>query len=511
MSVVPMDELEPTNKQRIGPILWRERYIILASVVVMVALALAYVLTASKSYQAKGILQVNVTTSNPGSSDTTSTNQALAQNYATLLTSAGFLSQIRPSVQGGQLSTEELQSRVSASAPATGALVELDATGPTPEEAQTVAQQVITGFLASLQRQATTRTTRLEAQLQRQIARFSSQITALSNQPASATTTEQINSLKASRQALITQNATLVANGLAQGTSATESAAPVASSSPVSPKKSLAVIAGVLLGLLLGIVLAWLRQRLRPAIHSAAEATALVDLPLLASIPLRPRLMADDPTLAEAYGVLHANLMFALRGGGMRVVACVGYNPQVGKTSTVEGIAKAAARGDRRVLIVDGDMRMATLSARFGHRDHPGIVDVLQGIGTLQSALVQVDEGLWLLPARPSRVNAASLLSGSRTAAMMAELRDAFDLVLIDSPPISGLADGLILASHSDTVVVVARAGMTKPADLTSLTSSLQQIRTPIAGVVVFEDVSTERYYGTAEADSEPRPEPVAP
>ncbi len=507
-----MDELEPTNKQRIGPILWREKWIILASVVVMLALAVVYVLTASKTYEAKSILQVNVTNSNPGSSDTTNTNQALAQNYAALLTSAGFLNQIRPAVDDGQLSVEELQGRISATAPAMSALVNLDVTGPSPEEAQTVAQQVITGFLATLQRQATTRTTRLEAQLQRQIAQLSTQISNLSAQPQSATTTEQINSLKASRQALISQNATLVANGLAQGTSATESAAPVASSSPISPKKSLAIIAGLLLGLLLGVILAWLRQRLRPAIHSAEEATRLVDLPLLASIPLKARPTADDPTLAEAYGVLHANLMFGLRASGMRVVTCVGFNPQVGKTSTVKGIGKAAARGgDRRVLIVDGDMRMATLSAGFGHRDHPGIVDVLQGIGTLDDALVAVEEGLWLLPARPSRVNAGSLLSGSRTAALMADLRERFDLVLIDSPPISGLADGLILASHSDTVVMIARAGLTKPADLTSVASSLQHIRTPIAGVVVFEDVSPERYYGPSESDSQPRPEPVAP
>ena len=129
-----MDELEPTNKQRIGPILWREKWIILASVVVMIALAVVYVATASKTYEAKSILQVNVTNSNPGSSDTTSTNQALAQNYAALLTSAGFLNQIRPTVEGGQLSVEELQGRISATAPAMSALVNLDVTGPSPRK-----------------------------------------------------------------------------------------------------------------------------------------------------------------------------------------------------------------------------------------------------------------------------------------------------------------------------------------------------------------------------------------
>lgn len=508
---VPMDELEPTNKQRIGPILWRERYVILASVLVMLVLAAAYAFTAAKTYQATAILQVNVTTATPGTSDTTNANQALAQNYATLLVSSGFLHQVRPSVDGGKLTLDSLKSRLSASAPSQSALVELHATGSSPAQAQRIAQDVISGFLSNLQNSASTRTSQLQTQLQQQVASLSAQITALSAKAGNPTTTQQINSLKAARLALINQNATLVANGLAQGTSATESSAPVASSTPISPKKSLDLIAGLLLGLLLGVGVAWLRHRVRPAIHSAEEVTALVNVPLLASIPLKSRFRADDPTVTEAYGVLQANMMFALRNDSMRVVTFVGYNPQVGKTSTVEGLARATGRGDRRVLAVDGDMRMATLSSRFGYRDHPGLVEVLQGTAPLDTAMIQLEDDLWLLPTRPSMVNAATLLAGSRTLPLTAELRERFDMVLIDSPPLSGLADGLILASHSDAVVLVARADMTKPGDLTAATNSLHHITTPIAGVVVFEELPVERYYGAHEADSERRPAPVAP
>jgi receptor protein-tyrosine kinase len=504
-----MDELEPTNKQRIGPILWRERYVILASVVVMVVLAAAYAFTAAKTYQATAILQVNVTTATPGTSDTTAANQALAQNYATLLVSSGFLEQVRPQINGGKMSLDSLKSHVSANA--NSALVVVHATGSSPQQAQRIAQDVINGFLTSLQSGASNRTSQLQVQLQQQVATLSAQITALSAKASTPAAIQQINSLKAARLALINQNATLVANGLAQGTSATESAAPVASSTPISPKKPLDLVAGLLLGLLLGVAVAWLRQRVRPAVHSADEVTALVNVPLLASIPLKSRLRADDPTITEAYGVLQANMVFALRAGDMRVVTFVGYNPQVGKTSTVEGLAKATGRGDRRVLAVDGDMRMATLSSRFGYPDHPGLVEVLQGTAPLDAALVQLEDDLWLLPTRPSRVNAATLLAGSRTLPVTAELRERFDLVVIDSPPLSGLADGLILASHSDAVVLVARAGMTKPGDLTAATNSLHHITTPIAGVVVFEELPVERYYGAHEVDSERRPAPVAP
>jgi Mrp family chromosome partitioning ATPase len=505
-----MDEFEPIKRQRIGPVLWRERYVIIVSIVVMVGLAIAYTVTKAKVYQASAILQVNVPTAATGTSDTTNANQALAQNYATLLVSPGFLRSIQRNVDNGKLSVEELQSRLSATALPSSALVQLHANGPSTAAAQTIAQQVITGFLANLQSTAKARTAQLTGQLNQEIASVSSQISKLSSAPATPTSSEQITSLKAQRAALTAQEASMAASGLAQGASATESAAPEASSTPISPKKSLNLIAGLLLGTLLGVGLAWARQALRPAIHSADDVRALVDLPLLASIPLRSRLKADDPALPEAYGVLQANLLFALRSGDMRIVSVVGFNPGVGKTSTVEGVGRAAGRGDRQVLVIDGDMRAAALSARFGHRDHPGLVDVLQGAIPLDSALVQVEGGLWLLPTRQARVNPAGLLAGSRTFALLADLRERFDLVLIDSPPLAGLADGLILASLSDIVVVVVRAGVTKPGDLTAATNSLLHNMTPIAGTVVFEELTDEAYYYTT-PDKQPNAPSAAP
>ncbi len=111
-----MDEFDVIKKQRIGPILWRERYIILASVVAMVGLAILYTAATAKVYQASAILQVNLPSSATGGGDTTNANQALAQNYATVLVSRGFLSQIRPSVDGGKLSVDSLSSRIGATA-----------------------------------------------------------------------------------------------------------------------------------------------------------------------------------------------------------------------------------------------------------------------------------------------------------------------------------------------------------------------------------------------------------
>ncbi len=483
---------------------------IVASVVAMLVLALVYTARTAKVYQATAILQVNVP-NQAATSDTTAANQGLAQNYATLLVSSGLLDKIRGHVDSGRLSTSELESRLSTDALPQTALVELHSNGPSPASAQALGQQVVSAFLANLQSEATARATQQQTQIQQTIAHLSSQIATLQASPTASVspTSEQISSLSASRQALIEQNASLLANSLAQGTSATLSAPPAASSSPVSPKRSLNLLAGLLLGLLLGVGLSWLREMLRPGLRSADDAAALLDVPVLASIPLRPRLRANDSALAEAYDVLHTNLFFAMRDQALQLVTFVGPNPQVGKTSAVEGLANVAARGGRKVLIVDGDMRAGALSRRLGHGRDPGMTGLLQGTIELDDAIVSIDTGLSLLPTQPSTVNPPSLLSSGRMRALTGELRERFDIVLVDSPPIADLADGLILASLSDAVVVVVRTQLTRPADLTSIATSLRQSHTPIAGLVVFEQREVESYYPAMTVREPPAHDPA--
>ncbi len=491
---------EPRNRQPVGQILWRGKYVILASVVVMVALAALYTARSAKVYEANALLEVSIP-SQPSSADTTAAAQGLAQNYATLLVSPGFLSEVRPKVEGGRLSTAELESRLSADALTQTALVELHSTGPSPLAAQNLGRQITSAFLADLQSEAASRSATQRAQIEETINGLSTQIGALQASPnaASPSVAAQISALEASRQALIAQSATLVANGVVQGTSATLSAPPAASATPIRPRRSLNLLAGLVLGLLLGVSIAWLRYILQPGLRSSEEAaTVLADVPVLASIPLISGSWSQDPSLAEAFSVLRTNLAFAMRGRGLSVVTFVGPNPGVGKTSTIEGLAGTAAHWGQNVLVVDGDIRMASLSDRLGHTVGPGLSDILQGsldIDDLDDALVSLAPDVSLLPTQVAQLDPPSLLSNSRMRALDQVLRDRFEIILIDSPPIAGLADGLILASLSDAVVIVARTDLTSPRNLIETATSLHQSNTPIAGLVVFEKRVIESYY----------------
>jgi capsular exopolysaccharide synthesis family protein len=493
------DDVDRGGGRRVGAILWAGRYIILASVVIMLVLAWLYTASESKVYQASAILQVNVATNQPASSDTTATNQALAQNYATLVVSPGLLRTIRPNVDGGRLSVSTLQSRLTASALPTSSLVQLQATGPSPAAAQALAQQVATGFLAQLRTSAATRTAQLQTQDEQTISALSARIARLKAQPQTVTTAQQITSLNSSLQALITQNEALVASGLAQGTSATLSSPPVAAADPISPSRSLNLLGGLILGLVVGVALAWLRHLLRPEVQTADDAASEVGWRVLASIPLRPKLRGDDPTVIEAYRILSTRLSITMRQRQQRVVTVSGFGPQVGKTSTVKGLGEALAESGHRVLMVDGDMRAAALSSVYGLAQQAGLVDVLHADLPVESAIVPVEGTLSILPTRTSRINAARLLSGPQTEELMSELRSNYDYILLDTPPIAALADGLILASLSDIVVFVVRAHVTRPADLRAAASSLAQNATPVEGMVVFEERETDLYYPVAE------------
>lgn len=489
--------MEANNNQKIGPILWRGKFIILASTVAMILLAAVYTARSAKVYEATAILQVSIP-NQAVNADTTSANQGLAQNYATLLVSPGFLDKVRSQIDHGRLSTTALESRLSATAVPQTALVDLHSTGPSPRSAERLGQEVASAFLANLQSEAGSAAAQQQNQIEQTIVELSNRIASLQSSPKAGepSVSSQITSLRASRAALITQSASLVANGLAQGTSATLSAPPAAASSPIKPRRSLNLIAGLVLGLLLGIGLTWLREVLRPGLRTAEEAAAqLGGVPVLASIPLRPRVAAEDPAISEAYDVLQTNLFLAMRNGDLSVVTVLGPNPRVGKTSVVAGLAKVGARGGRNMLIVDGDMRAGSLSSHFGYGTEPGLVELLQGAIDLDDAFVALEPGLSLLPTRQSPINPPSLLSGERMRTLSAELRERFDVVLIDSPPIAGLADGLILASLSDAVVMVTRTGLTRREDLTTAAASLQQSRAPIAGLVVFEERTVESYY----------------
>jgi capsular exopolysaccharide synthesis family protein len=485
--------------ESLGAILWRGKWLVVLAVAVGVALAVLAAKTAAKVYEASATIQVNAAAAGGSSAspaDVQLANQNLASTYATRITDRSFLSSIQAGIEGGRLTTSALTNRLSAHPVQNTSLFELKARGPSPDEARRLAGDVVNAFIAAIRSQAAASTGALQQQIQVQITKLNDQIARLQRLGANA---DEITALAGARSELVRQLAALTASQIAAANSVSLTAPPTAASTPVSPRPVLDVIAGVLVGLLVGFLLAWLRSRLDRGLHSAGEAEQLLDVPALATIPVRRKYSSEDPVLGEAYDMLRANLAFLSSGNGLRVITVSSFNPREGKSSTVEGLAHAAARSGLDALMIDGDVRTRSLSERLGYSNAPGLTNVMAGMTDAEDVTIQLAPGLSLLPAGPMPPNPPGLFSSEATRELLDSLRDRYSLVLVDSPPVAHLADASILASISDGVIVVARVGVTLRSDLPAAMAALRQVPTPVVGVVVLEQRQIdETYYPAA-------------
>lgn len=483
------------QEQRIGTLIWRGKWIIAICLVLSIVIAIAFTTLSSKVYEAAAIFQINSPGASPGEA-TDLANQGLAKNYATLIVSPGFLDEIKGKVAGGAFSAQDLESKITAEAVAQTGLMQLKVRGDSPAEARRIANQIAIGFVASLQRDAAARTRVRQRELESEIRDQGARLQTLTSQGAGTPGTDtQIATLRDALVALRRQSASLVASGFAQGGSASLAAAPTASPTAVSPRPSLNLLAGIVLGALAGIGIVLLRERLRPALHSAEDAAKLLGVSVLTSIPLRRRPKAGDPILTEAYEMLRAQLSLAAESDRIKVVTIGSYSPGEGKTSVVEGTAYSAVRGGRNVLVIDGDLRMSSLSKRLGQVDGPDVTDLIEGTATQEQAIRNLAPGLDVLPSVSTPSNPPAILNSSAMRHLLADLETRYDLLIIDSPPLAHLADASILASLSDGFVLVVRAGVSKPADLVAAQAVVRQADSSIMGVVVFEARTIDKTY----------------
>ena len=185
--------------------------------------------------------------------------------------------------------------------------------------------------------------------------------------------------------------------------------------------------------------------------------------PILQS-KLHPRLVmltAAQAPECEQYRTLRTHLFHAAEKKKTQVVTVTSTLAGEGKTSTVINLGLAIAQSEKRVLVIDGDLRRPNVATYLGTRAKAGLGEALSGEGDPLDLLFTIEgHELYLLAVSRESANPTELLSSERLAEMIAGLRQYFDFILIDSPPVLPFADARLLANHADAVVLVVRAGM---------------------------------------------------
>jgi capsular exopolysaccharide synthesis family protein len=200
---------------------------------------------------------------------------------------------------------------------------------------------------------------------------------------------------------------------------------------------------------------------------------------------------------AEAYRSLRTTLQFAGHDRALRTILVTSPGASDGKTTVVVNLGAVFAQAGARVVIVSSDLRRPGFSQSLAPDGHAELCSVLASEQPLDRAIAPVPgvAGLWALGARTVIQNPTELLASQRMRAVLAELSQQFDLVLIDSPPVLPVADAMILSSYADGVLLVVASGQTRRGELRRTTEKLAQAGAPVVGCVL-NKASAQQGYG---------------
>ena len=271
----------------------------------------------------------------------------------------------------------------------------------------------------------------------------------------------------------------------------------------VAPARS-AIITSTVFALILAISLAFLLESLDTGLRSIAEIEALTELPSLAIIPTARRARDNQDSLSpalrnitvlrepkspfsEAFRSLRTSLLLSTAGHPPKIILVSSATPSEGKTTTATNIACVLAQRDAKVLLIDADLRRPTVHHRFGLTGKVGVTTVLTGASTLESALQRIPElpNLDVLAAGPVPPFPTEMLSSEAMSSLLDRCTHLYTHIIIDSPPILSVTDGVILARLADAVAMVIRHGKTNKNVVRRCRDLLVRAGAPVTGVVV--------------------------
>ena len=330
--------------------------------------------------------------------------------------------------------------------------------------------------------------------------------------------------------------------------------APTVLIDPVSPKIPQNIALGLLSGLMLGCAAALLAERLDPVFHSPEELKESINLPVLGLIPVQkdlhpadelaaspkrekitlPQLQIGNTTLnlnrsinvtpadpldnrhkwnisspfLESFRSLNTNIKLLGSDTSLRSFVISSSIPSEGKSTVSSHLAQAAATMGQRVMLVDADLRRPQVHRWLDIDNKEGLSNILATGLDVEEAIIKVPqwENLSVITAGDIPPDPTRLLSSQKMFALMERLKSSrqYDLIIYDTPPILGFADGRVLSNRTDGIVLVVRIGKTDRSLLKQNIENIQMSNVPVLGVIanhVSQTTNSYHYYNNYYAD----------
>src|SRR5271156_4489034 len=286
---------------------------------------------------------------------------------------------------------------------------------------------------------------------------------------------------------------------------------------PLLRPQSTIILTALIFSLLAGIVVAFLMESLVTWLWRIAKIESITELPSLAIIPRARRSSVDQAAtlstaqrnvgiltqpksqFAEAFRSLRTSLLLSNTGHPPKYIVLTSATPSEGKTTVASNLAAILAQRDTRVLLIDGDLRRPNIHHRFGLNGKIGLTTVLTGATKLEETVQSVPEipNLDILPSGPVPPFPTEMLSSGAMEAILKRCGEIYDYIVIDSPPILSVTDGVILARQADAVVLVVRHGKSSKHVVRRARDLLLRSGAAITGIVLNAvDLNSPEYYG---------------
>ena len=273
---------------------------------------------------------------------------------------------------------------------------------------------------------------------------------------------------------------------------------------PIKPKKLQILVLALFLGGFLGTLLALLRNMLRSGVKDSSEIENELDLPVYAAVPHSPiqerglKLLKKKKTLPllaikhsddiaiESLRSMRTAVHFALTQAKNNIIMISGPAPEVGKSFISSNLAAILAQANKRVLVIDADLRRGYLHKYFHRDNQPGLSEYLNGQNSLEQ-IIQATEvaNLDVMTRGKSPSNPSELLSSEQFSDLLKQLSGQYDHILLDTPPVLAVTDGIIVSQYAGVNLVVARYSKTQMKELELTLNRFEQAGVKVNGFIL--------------------------
>ncbi|MBV6560674.1 polysaccharide biosynthesis tyrosine autokinase, partial [Acinetobacter baumannii] len=273
---------------------------------------------------------------------------------------------------------------------------------------------------------------------------------------------------------------------------------------PIKPKKLLVLILSVLAGGFIGTLIALLRNMLRTGIKDSSQIENELDLPVYATVPRSPiqesrikilkkkksipilAVKNSDDIAIESLRSIRTAIHFALANAKNNIIMIAGPSPEVGKSFISTNLATIFAQGNKRVLLIDADMRRGYMHKYFDVDVKPGLSELLSGQADLQKVLHKTQvANLDVITRGKSPTNPSEMLSSTQFKDLLEKFQTQYDHIIIDTPPVLAVTDGIIISQYTGVNLIVARYAKSHMKELELTVNRFEQAGVKVNGFIL--------------------------